>query len=458
MSYSITLTDGATLTTISDGTIDTTTGLTLIGKNYSGYGQFINENLVYILENFSNSSAPSNPLTGQLWWNKATNVLQVYTGSVFKPISSSTASGTQPANASTGDLWFDTVNQQLYVYSGTAFVLIGPSFTSATGQSGAIVSTVVDTSSVSHVVVYFFVSDVIVGIVSKDAAFTPQSSISGFTVISPGFNLASTSVIPGNQFTGLSTNSSQLNGLLSTQFMRTDTNTSTSGVLRVINNTGMSVGTANDLTLAVSTQNVFLQNNNSNANMLLQVSKAGVLTSAVTIAGSTLNATFGGTIIPTVTNTQNVGSPSLLFANMYATTFNGTSTTAEYADVAERFESDSMYAPGTVVALGGAKEITRVADELSEDVFGVISTNPAFMMNARAGTDNTHPYVAVNGRVPVNVIGKIKKGDRLVSAGNGLARAADRMELTAFNVIGRSLEDKDTVGEGVVEAIVKLNS
>lgn len=457
MSYSITLTDGATLTTISDGTIDTTTGLTLIGKNYSGYGQFINENLVYILENFSNSSAPSNPLTGQLWWNKATNVLQVYTGSVFKPISSSTASGTQPANASTGDLWFDTVNQQLYVYSGTAFVLIGPSFTSATGQSGAIVSTVVDTSSVSHVVVYFFVSDVIVGIVSKDAAFTPQSSISGFTVISPGFNLASTSVIPGNQFTGLSTNSSQLNGLLSTQFMRTDTNTSTSGVLRVINNTGMSVGTANDLTLAVSTQNVFLQNNNSNANMLLQVSKAGVLTSAVTIAGSTLNATFGGTIIPTVTNTQNVGSPSLLFANMYATTFNGTSTTAEYADAAEKYEADAAYGPGTIVSLGGDKEITMTTDDASENVFGVISTSPGLMMNSKAGSDETHPYVAMVGRVPVKVIGKVFKGDRLVSAGNGYARAGLKSELTSFNVIGRSLEDKDTSGEGVVEASVKIN-
>jgi hypothetical protein len=114
--------------------------------------------------------------------------------------------------------------------------------------------------------------------------------------------------------------------------------------------------------------------------------------------------------------------------------------------------------PGTVVELGGFKEITVAIQELSENVFGVISTAAAFLMNSSAGDDKSHPAVAVNGRVPVRVIGKINKGDRLVSAGNGLARAAIRAELTAFNVIGRALEDKTTNGEGLVEAIVKLNS
>ena len=78
-------------------------------------------------------------------------------------------------------------------------------------------------------------------------------------------------------------------------------------------------------------------------------------------------------------------------------------------------------------------------------------------MNARAGTNETHPAIAMNGRVPVKVTGIIRKGDRLVSAGNGIARAADTDEITAFNVIGRSLENKDTEGEGTVEAIVKIN-
>ena len=136
----------------------------------------------------------------------------------------------------------------------------------------------------------------------------------------------------------------------------------------------------------------------------------------------------------------------------------GTAVTALYADLAERFETDTPLLPGTVVELGGLKEITASIQELSEAVFGVISTNAGFLMNGGAGSDVTHPPVAVNGRVPVRVIGTVNKGDRLVSAGRGLARAATRSEMTAFNVIGRALENKLTTGEGTVEAIVKLNS
>ena len=143
---------------------------------------------------------------------------------------------------------------------------------------------------------------------------------------------------------------------------------------------------------------------------------------------------------------------------MWAGTFRGTSITAQYADLAERFEADQPYDAGTVVELGGSAEITRVTAELSEEVFGVISTRAAYLMNGGAGSDDTHPPVAVSGRVPVRVVGKIKKGDRLVSAGNGIARAAYRNELTPWNVIGRSLEDKLDSSEGTIEAIVKLNS
>jgi hypothetical protein len=126
--------------------------------------------------------------------------------------------------------------------------------------------------------------------------------------------------------------------------------------------------------------------------------------------------------------------------------------------LAERFESDAVYDPGTVVEMGGVNEITAVRDELSESVFGVISTNAAYLMNSQAGSNETHPPVAVQGRVPVKVIGQVRKGNRLVSAGNGLARAATRKELTPFNVIGRSLVDKETEDQGVIQSIVRINS
>ena len=137
----------------------------------------------------------------------------------------------------------------------------------------------------------------------------------------------------------------------------------------------------------------------------------------------------------------------------------GTATAAEYSDVAERFASDSMYEPGTVVALGGSAEITAVAEEASDEVFGVISSlqQAAFKMNGGAGSDETHPYVAMTGRVNVKVIGPVNKGDRLVSASTaGYARAATKAECTAFNVIGRALKSKVSQDAGSVLAAVRV--
>jgi hypothetical protein len=122
--------------------------------------------------------------------------------------------------------------------------------------------------------------------------------------------------------------------------------------------------------------------------------------------------------------------------------------------LAERFEADAEYEPGTVVEIGGDKEVTAVEYELSEDVFGVVSNTAAYLMNSAAGTSKTHPAIAVSGRVQVKVIGKVKKGDRLVSAGKGKARAAKKGEANAFNTIGRALAHKTTDDLGTVEAIV----
>jgi hypothetical protein len=163
---------------------------------------------------------------------------------------------------------------------------------------------------------------------------------------------------------------------------------------------------------------------------------------------------MAGDFEPDANNTRSMGTSLLRYATIFATTFNGTSTAAQYADVAENFSADAQYAPGTVVALGGAEEITRVNEEASEQVFGVISEKPAYLMNA--ALENGLP-VAVTGRVPVRVLGMVNKGERLVSAGNGLARAAQAGEATSFNVIGRAIESKTTEGEGTVEAFVTIN-
>jgi hypothetical protein len=387
-----------------------------------------------------------------LWWDSGNSLLKVYNGSTFKTISAATASASAPTSNVTGDLWYDTTNAQLKVWTGTAFLLIGPAFTAGTGTTGAIVNTITDNTSVSHVVIQLYVADAIVGIVSKDAAFTPQVALSGYTTVRPGITLSTSIGTQVPLFQGTSTNSSAFGGLSSTQFMRSDANTSTTGTLAVTNNTGLKVGSNSDFAVSVAGTAVTIANQTSNGNLSLNVNLAGLPTNALTVVGSTGQIGVLGLTNLNSNAVGNIGSSSSYFNTIFAK-----ATSALYADVAERFAADAVYSAGTIVELGGAKEITRAQNELSERVFGVISTQAAYLMNSGAGPDATHPPIAMTGRVPVQVIGKISKGDRLVSAGAGLARAARAGEATAFNVIGRALADKLDVDSGTVEAIVTIN-
>lgn len=412
MAYNIKLSNGDALVTIADGTADVNyTSLALVGKNFAGYGQLMNENLVSLLENFSNSAPPVNPLVGQLWFDAENRQMKVYTSTgSWKTISAATASRAAPPNPAIGDQWFDTFHEQMFIWAGAPsnWKLIGPQFTLQQGITGAVPDTITDTTGISHVVIKFYVNDVVTGIWSKDSAFTPdtQTAVAGFTGdMLPGLTLA-------------------------------DLNP----VAQMVN------GTAHDALGLMDINDVYHPESSyvRNDTVALQ-----------TIVGP---IEFGSDITTLTDNLYNIGSSTHKFGSIYATTFHGTATSALYADVAERFSADEYYAPGTVVALGGVNEITRVADELSDDVFGVISTAPAYLMNAGAGSNETHPPVAVSGRVPVQVIGRVKKGDRLVSAGNGLARTGSKSEITPWNVIGRALTSKSDSGVGTVEAIVKLSS
>ena len=464
MAYTINLTDGQIFATVADGAIDTSSSMTLVGKNYAGYGAFLDENFIHLLENGSNTTPPGAPLTGQLWWDKTNNLLKVYNGSVFKTISAATSSSTAPTSNVTGDLWYDTSNQLLKVWTGTQWLTVGPSVVSGTGVQAA---TIYD-GVTNHSVVEFYVAGQLMAILSKDNQFQPANAIAGFSVVNPGFQLSSLSA--GYLLNGTATNSQALNSLSSNSFVRSDVNTSTTGTLAVLNNAGLTVGNNQDFKASVTGANVTLSNQTSNGNLYLQVNQGGSPINAIVINGSTgvvsipsLSGNIAGGNV-TVTNlinaggntTGNIGTTGGYFNTVFANTFSGTSTTARYADVAERFAADSEYAPGTVVELGGLAEITCSNTELSESVFGVISTRAAYLMNSDAGTNKTHPPVAMTGRVPVRVVGSVQKGDRLVSAGNGLARAARAGEATAFNVIGRSLVEKLDNDEGVVEAIVTI--
>jgi hypothetical protein len=849
MAYNIVKSDGTPLATINDGqTNSTATSLTLVGKNFAGYGTFLNENFVKLLENFASANEPANPKQGQVWYQTSTKVLQVYNGSAWKSISGAQSIADEPTYRVAGDLWFDSVNQQLKVWSGANWVVIGPSFTSTTGTSGAVADTVIDSSQFSHVVVKFFVQNQLVAVLSKDSAFQPATTIPGFPTIKPGLNLAR-GTTPELIFYENANNASYLGTLAADQYLTKDNALLTSklvirnndgieleepsgtvtnaqlnisnnniqlvslirgngflirtkpdnaggafqtvlavdkvtGLISVLNDPTESAGIAtknyvdgkdtatrakltttevaingNVSTLTANTTLVygnvrtiqthlgfrkggpgtaddlrytelFVTNNESlvgnlytlwgnvaaiHANVLSRTGAApgatasmfsnvqnvqgrvssleaeafrrdgtlpllgsivpstedardigsagfrmreAFLTKAnltavtnlasinftgdrtkfdpfviranpVTIMGNIgfndnfpsvtsntaigistplrvsgrlqvigditmpnelgfnevynigqsatvrynniwvktvnaaqLNVTGGlggsgvpltagtitvGDIIPTTDlsfnlgNTTdpkrwltvnarkfnsdtgvslnpagdggnkgirwysggatgeadigtaamrfgvahvagyssshlvldssgisyqtagtgnaadgalNIGTSGRKFGTAWINDLRGTATSAKYADLAERYEADAVYAPGTLVRIGGAKEVTIENQAASTEVLGVVSSKPAHLMNSEAGNNDTHPPVAMIGRVPVRCTGPIVKGDRLVSAGNGCAMAAGS---SLGAVIGRALEDKPGHEEGLVEAVVKVN-
>ena len=194
MAYTINLTNGTEIIAggLSDGAVDTSaTSLTLIGKNYAGYGEFLNENLVHMLEHFAAGTSPANPLRGQLWWDTTNNILKVYSGTSWKISTGATSApfSSPPGDLSAlgGDLWFDSTNQQLKIYSGSAWVTVGPVATPATGDTGAFPSIMTDTSGGSHIVTQIRIVGVPYVIISKD---TFSSALAGFSLVRAGINFS----------------------------------------------------------------------------------------------------------------------------------------------------------------------------------------------------------------------------------------------------------------------------
>jgi len=269
MSYTINLSNGSQLTSVVDGSVDqTTTDLVLIGKNSSSYGNYINDNFVWLLENFANSSQPNNPITGQLWFDTTENRLKVYDGTAFKVSGGTIVSGSVPSGITTGDIWINSTTEQLFFNDGLQTRLVGPIYTSSQGQSGFIVDTILDTNSISRTIVQLYVGQTLLGIFSKDA-FTPATAIAGFSgSIVVGFNVAGATGIKFNVPVSSAYSLIAPNGDLKTtsNFVTNTGTNSMTGALSIQNATPLILGANANTEFNVGNTSFTIKSNTSNQN------------------------------------------------------------------------------------------------------------------------------------------------------------------------------------------------
>lgn len=401
MPYIITKTNGVELTTIDDASLDSTTDLSLVGRNYSGYGSPVNENFVKLLENFANTTAPTKPLQGQLWFNNSNRTLNVcYDGKNFKSLANISVQSTIPQTSTKGDLWWDTNTLQLKAFDGLSYQVIGPAVSSVSKSAWVPVDERTSTGNpYSNPISKFVIGFDAIATISKAEDFEPYGDdLSPFTfpTIKKGITLL------GANESGSTKSSGYYFWGTAAESLKSD-----------IASTATSV--------AVSS----------------------------TSTGTLYYVTFASTGTGNAPLRTDAGITYDPFNNV----LNATATAAYYADLAERYSADNNYEVGTVLVIGGTNEVTVTNIRANTSVIGIVSQHPAYRMNSAAGTDSTHPYIALKGRVPCKVLGPVKKGELLVtSSREGYAEVMQSGDHPC-SVLGKSLQEL-TADEGVIEVLV----
>jgi len=519
MAYIINTYNNAQLAVVQDGTIDQTTDLKLVGKNYAGYGEIQNENFVFLLENFAGLTEPPKAIIGQIWFDAANSKLKFYDGFQWRVAGGAFTSHEQPAGLSIGDFWWDTNNEQLYAYNGTEWILIGPQ---GIGEGVTQFQSREIKDSVSpfplRPVIVSIVDDEIIHIISSiDFIIHPdeQTNYPGFDKIHQGLTLKNTInstngvTSTDHRWWGTATNSDRLAGLTADKFIQIADPSFDFEVSFA--DAGIKIGNDNDLRIRIVNDNVANFANEQGSEMIFQVLDQN-LQIAMPIrftANQILPGYVSNYFNPNIfsgTRNVDIGADTNRFINVYGnsfkgvadsadllkgkyidsnsdpateymeanvshvsntrtivvrdhtgtiqgTLFDGTATAAQYADLAENYVSDKDYEPGTVLIIGGTAEVTESNEYCSTKVAGVVSTNPAYLMNKEC----VGVAVALKGRVPCKVVGKVRKGDFLITSHiPGVATAVDTMTEMPHSacIIGKSLQEKDSNDTDIIEIFV----
>ena len=370
MAYTINKTDGTAITTITDGTIDNTTSLTLFGKSYSGFGELLNENLVKLLENSASTASPTAPLKGELWFDTSTNQVKVYDGTSFKPTGGAKASSSAPTSPSVGDLWLDTTNDQVFVYTGDSrshqvndeWELVGPAFTAGQTESGWKIETLASAGG-DKVVSSMFAGATRVAILSKET-FTPSVSQTGFASIKAGITLNSGlgAVFEGSSSTASSIDVSSTSNTSGTviaggNFLRADAADTTTGKITIDTDDGLAVGDAQELLVSVSSNNITVAQTSQDKDLSFTINDGGVTKTPLAFTGATGAVAITGDV--TITGNLNISGE-----------YNATSTQiSTYDDAFIKLNNGNSETDSGIIVETGDSDDARLFYDVSENFF-----------------------------------------------------------------------------------------
>jgi len=364
---------------------------------------------------------------------------------------------------------------------------VGPASSTGT-TNGFTYDTILDSTDASQNITKLFNDGNLIAIISEDTS-TPKVSITGFSSIKKGITL--TTDISDVKFQGTATDADALGGTAAANFLRSNVNDTTSGTLGVVNDSGFTVGADSDLSLTVDGTGAIISNTIQNTDITFKVNDGGTTTTVMTIdgaesrigigtatpttklqvSGTTTSTAFAGpltgnvagnltssgantmgtlamagtltskAIVPDTDDTYDIGTSSVGYSTVHAK-----ATSAQYADLAEIYETDNTYDVGTVMVFGGEKEVTQSTISNDTRVSGVISENPAYLMNNKSEGQ----AIALVGKVKCKVHGTISKGDLLTTCEEHPGCARTTTSPVLGSIVGKAMEHKASDGESVI--------
>jgi len=520
MAYIVNRFNGTQLTVVEDGTIDQTTDIKFVGRNYSGYGEVQNENYLHLLENFSGTTAPVKAIDGQVWYDASTTKLKFYTGSAWKTAGGTEVSATEPVGLDEGDLWWSSTSNQLYgKTAGGEFILVGPQSAGSGTTQMLSVNVLSAPDNIEKTIIVALINDVAIYVISNEeftlATTQPAGTpvLTGFNVIKRGITFVNTGsdgvtetlASGGTDVSGLTnepiywgtvSNALKLGGRPASDYRLT-----TDAVN--YDDAGFTVGNQADLLIDVSdTVTPGFANKVGHSMKFGATAEGGSFSASnsyILRIQNSRNAPAVSTIAglyPTQTSVYNIGSADERFAEVHASSFvgtatqstavlvggtartastaatpntiaardgsgnltavffNGTATQAQYADLAEKYTTEIEHPVGTVMAVS-AQRFVEEADVSAETrparssdlAIGVISENPAYLMNSEIDGQ----AIALKGRVPVRCTGIVEKGTPVYAWEDGVCTTTATRAL-----VGIALETNTNPEEKLVECVLKV--